>query len=218
MTWSTRWRRPRRGSRAAGPCARGKVDLGTELVGLGVDGGTDGVELVGHDAGAALVGVNGGVPSVVHGVGRHGAALGAGARGEHDARNDAGGSADDASKDEANRLLVHWYLLSMRTCLARATRLLSNEMGARNVVVHVPGARGGGLGFRLGLGLNLGLGLRFRLNLGFGDGRLLELGFRFRFRLGLRLRPGFRVQLNLSSGAGASSASARAPLQRHRPR
>ena len=58
----------------------GEVDLGAQLVGLGVDDGTDTVELVGSGLGAALVGVHGGVPDVIHGVGGHGAALGAGAR------------------------------------------------------------------------------------------------------------------------------------------
>ena len=84
----------------------GGVDLGTQLVGGGVDLRTDVGEAVGDGTGAVLVGVDRGIPRVVGGVGRHGAALGTGAGSEHHARDCTDRGADDATKDETETGVV----------------------------------------------------------------------------------------------------------------
>ena len=95
----------------------GQVNLGTKLIGLGVDRGAHAVELVVDDLGAVLIGVDGRVPRVVHGIGGHGAALGARAGCKHHASDDAGSGANKAAQDEGKGFLAHEILQKMRfTC------------------------------------------------------------------------------------------------------
>lgn len=82
----------------------GQVDLGAQVVGLGVNHRAKVIHRSTGLLGAVLVGVAHIVPGVVSDIGSHGAGLGTRARGQSNADNSAGSGAKKCAGDKAESL------------------------------------------------------------------------------------------------------------------
>ena len=82
----------------------GEVDLGAELIGLGIDHGTEVVHGRADLLGTLLIEVAGVIPRVVGHIARHRTGLRTRTRGGEDADNRTGGGADDGTSNKAERL------------------------------------------------------------------------------------------------------------------
>ena len=82
----------------------GQVNLGAQVIGLGIDHRAEVVDRGAGLLGTVLVGIAHVIPSVVGDIGSHGAGLGTRARGQSNADDCAGGGTKECTGDKAKSL------------------------------------------------------------------------------------------------------------------